>query len=100
MPDILTGEEELEVSEAVQAFEAAIARLDPVTDAAKIQFIQEQILAPMTEVIEEEIPTPLLCTTCNDPAILPKGKCPSCGSALDANGRCINPPAYLPLGGV
>lgn len=97
MPDILTGEEEIEIVEAISALESAIARLDPVGDAAAIVALKGKIEA-LTSVIDAEVLTPLLCPTCNHKEDMPDQYCPTCNNALDLNGKALKRPNYLPLG--
>lgn len=97
MPDILTGEEEVEIAEAISALEGAISRLNPIGDAGTIADLQVKIDA-LSETIENEIPTAMLCPSCNDPAILPPNHCPQSGHELGLNGQAKVQPAYLPIG--
>ncbi len=94
MPDVLTGEEEIEVNETIQAFKNAIARLNPQdpVEALQITALQTRIDL-LSETIEDEVPTPLLCT-CNPPTNL---KC-EYGHPLGPDGYCLNGPQYIPLG--
>lgn len=98
MPDLLTGEEEIEIAEAIDAFKSAIQRLDPQTDAAGIASLRSKLDA-LTQIMEEEIPTALLCPTCNYPEDLPTQRCPTSGHKLGPDGkRAQDTVAYLPIG--
>lgn len=100
MPDVLTGEEEIEVIEAIQAFKNAQARLDEQdpTEALQIKGLQDRI-DMLIKTIEDEIPTPLKCP-CNHPSLLPPLKC-EFGHVLDKDGYSTEPgdePMYIPSG--
>lgn len=97
VPDLLTGEEEIEIAEAIEAYKRAIERLDPQTDAASIASLQEKVDA-LEQTIEAEIPTALLCPTCNHPDDLPPQRCPTSGHVLGEDGYAIGGKAYLPAG--
>ncbi len=98
MPDLLSGEEEQEILEAIHAFERAIARLDPVSDAAAIANLQSKVDA-ISQTLDEEVPTPRLCPTCNLPENLLPRYCNTCHTELNVDGEPIDGKlAYLPLG--
>ncbi len=86
----------MEVTEAIKAIESAIGRLDPIADATLIVAYQAKVDL-LVQVIDDEVPTPLLCPTCNPPESLPQ-KCPTSGHEM-LNGIAVKLPAYLPLGG-
>ncbi len=86
MPDLLTGEQEKEVIESIQALNDAIALLDPgnANDAIGIQSLQQAIEA-IERVMDEEIPTPILCPTCTPPEHLPATRCERSGHLMNPN---------------
>lgn len=96
MPDLLTGEEEKEVIEAIDNLRQAQARLDPVSNAIDFASLQQSIDA-LSRTIESEVPTPQLCKSCNPPEDLPKNRCEESGHILGLDGFAIEQPAYLSL---
>ncbi len=97
MPDLLSGEEEQEILEAIHAFERAISRLDPVGDAAAIANLQSKIDA-ISQTLEEEVPTPLLCQSCNKREHLLPMYCGECNGEVGLDGHPADGNlAYLPL---
>lgn len=99
MPDLLTGEEELRLAETIADFEKAISRLNPIVDAEDIASLQARIDL-LAQTRDEEVPTPMLCITCNRPEDLPVRHCPVCGTELEEAGKfCAEDerPAYLPM---
>ncbi len=93
MPDDLTGEEELEVTEGLDALRNAITRMDPIKDANRIAAYQSAI-DQTEDIIEGEEPTPLLCPTCNPPSAFTH-KCPTCKTVLGDDGYAKDQPAFL-----
>lgn len=98
MPDILTGHEEREISEAVAAYEAAILRLQAEGGQEGAIAALQLAIDASAAVIENEIPTPELCPDCNPRADLPDLHCARSGHAIGADGFAIEQPAYLELG--
>lgn len=93
MPDILTGPEELEISEAIAAYRTALERLDPANPDHRDSIAGLQALIDINTLgLENEVPSPRLCT-CNPPVNL---KC-EFGHLLGPDGFCANPPEYRPL---
>jgi len=107
MLDLLTGEQEQEVHEGVQALRDAIAILDPSNenDAIGIASLLETIEA-IERLMDRELPTPVLCPTCTPPGLLPVRRCSRSGHPINAETGYakvydeIDGKAYLKLGEV
>lgn len=69
--------------EGVQALRDAIAILDPSNenDAVGIASLLEAIEA-IEKLMDQELPTPILCPTCTPPELLPQVRCARSGHLL------------------